>query len=1447
MDAEQSLRAFACQMAPLPRRVSVAGKARLAKISEKAKSKKPVVDGAATDVEEDAPQSIPFVNYPDTLKPMRYDDDIFRTRPEYQPYVLRKPREKPLDPEVDDLVAYIYSGYSDNAGSTRTEIFMYGSTIDGETLCLRMNDFLPYCYVALPTEYLEVYTSAEDQIRLTRTLHRHLAMALKRFVNENEDLRRRFGMKYKDRPMLEALSLESELDHYLQDARDLKMYNRETRRLLKITAAEPSLIPYIKELLWFPEGWDFERCSVCQFNCRYGVQERDRPEPVLKHHKNCPAVIHESCAALHGEQRKAQSYLDLKWFSDCHYCTGYYSRIRLSKAGSQELEFKSLRDSIYGENEVHLYHDWISDFRKETEEYGKPLGRPLAVAMDDWLLRARIEKHGHMPQPSSFTVYSADIPYTSRAMADRKIAYSWIRVPARRWTRVQNKHSKTLAGVEAMCFWKNVFPHECSQMPEMLQMSLDEEMWTMGAKCRHEKDSLLQVPMAITNSRTGESKAVLFALGKLPETLGGNQVFSFPYETEEEMLEAERQMIREVCIFSAMVMANVVMTYNGTNFDIPYFIRRGMVLGVAEVRSFLSWRRGSEGDTRWRQDVLRGREITRITIKGVFFFDVYYWALKKLNGAELQTYELGTVAWLILRQKKNDVDASRTGVYQRTEAGRIILGSYAVQDVMLVQRICDTKKLLQSLFTEAAMLGVTPQDNCECGNNMLMGIALFRYATLEFFKEIGMMCVFPTPRKMLTHPDDKPDKYTGAVVIEPKRGYYRRPVATLDYSSLYPSIMREKNLCQSTFVPQEIIDWYNLTKEQFWQRPKHVFHEGRIEELEDDSNPRFLSPDTYYGFIPRFQKFMTDERKRVRSRAGGFESRLQTNVARLKNESLSAPEEETLKAENRVLENELAVIDVTQNSYKTLSNSVYGLMGLERSTYYRRAIAETITLTGQYAIMSGKTLAESHFTKANGYAGNLKVIYGDTDSIMCVLDDCDYEDHTGYLFSMMFALSAMIKKRFTVLDMQPEKLYLVYKLSGKKNYMGVKMDLTGTISTDIKGFKFKKKISSLIQRETCKYIYEEGLVGGDIDDAVAFVQKQLLRIHDREASIHDLAASGCFSKSFLGTTSHNGPMAAAQRMYDRTGQVVQTTERLRYIILEDESSITGRDCSNKNARAEQALYAEFNNLPYDAEHYKQDLIKTVIPLLLHLVPEKRGGHDEALLKKLLLNHPRLRAKSRRAVTSESTLVKAFSFGGIQATTVSSTCSECGGVVERGSLGGAAARPLKRPYVQVECESADASVGNKRPRDAPDDAMSKRRQMNDGAPCVPEPPTRLEKMIAEFRARRADTGSYIINHLEQNPEEEIIMQCAGEASKFVLCSACIRGDNGDLPKLHRDKYNRVFQEMVTRWNECSGCTYGLISGTSLTNCINDNCPNWDKRRKATKAYLSESRVLCELYD
>lgn len=57
------------------------------------------------------------------------------------------------------------------------------------------------------------------------------------------------------------------------------------------------------------------------------------------------------------------------------------------------------------------------------------------------------------------------------------------------------------------------------------------------------------------------------------------------------------------------------------------------------------------------------------------------------------------------------------------------------------------------------------------------------------------------------------EQYEGATVIEPKKGYYDAPIATLDFSSLYPSIMMAHNLCYTTLLDKPTVDRLGLVKD----------------------------------------------------------------------------------------------------------------------------------------------------------------------------------------------------------------------------------------------------------------------------------------------------------------------------------------------------------------------------------------------------------------------------------------------------------------------------------------------------------------------------------------------------------------------------------------------------------------------------------------------------------
>lgn len=128
------------------------------------------------------------------------------------------------------------------------------------------------------------------------------------------------------------------------------------------------------------------------------------------------------------------------------------------------------------------------------------------------------------------------------------------------------------------------------------------------------------------------------------------------------------------------------------------------------------------------------------------------------------------------------------------------------------------------------------------------------------------------------------DGYEGATVIEPIRGYYTDPIATLDFSSLYPSIMIAHNLCYTTLIKSPVMkDKYGLTNDQVTNTP---------------AGNTFVKTSVRRGLLPLILESLLSERKRT------------------KNE-LKNTKDPVMKA----------VLDGKQLALKISANSVYGFTG----------------------------------------------------------------------------------------------------------------------------------------------------------------------------------------------------------------------------------------------------------------------------------------------------------------------------------------------------------------------------------------------------------------------------------------------------------------------------------------------------------------------------------------
>lgn len=68
------------------------------------------------------------------------------------------------------------------------------------------------------------------------------------------------------------------------------------------------------------------------------------------------------------------------------------------------------------------------------------------------------------------------------------------------------------------------------------------------------------------------------------------------------------------------------------------------------------------------------------------------------------------------------------------------------------------------------------------------------------------------------------------------------------------------------------------------------------------------------------------------------------------------------------------MLDIKQKCYKLVANSIYGCLGFSVSRFYSRPLAALITKKGRDSLIAAKDIVSKR--------GGVKVIYGDTDSLM---------------------------------------------------------------------------------------------------------------------------------------------------------------------------------------------------------------------------------------------------------------------------------------------------------------------------------------------------------------------------------------------------------------------------------------------------------------------------------
>jgi DNA polymerase delta subunit 1 len=159
------------------------------------------------------------------------------------------------------------------------------------------------------------------------------------------------------------------------------------------------------------------------------------------------------------------------------------------------------------------------------------------------------------------------------------------------------------------------------------------------------------------------------------------------------------------------------------------------------------------------------------------------------------------------------------------------------QDAYLPQRLMDKLMCFINYTEMARVTGVPFKDLLSRGQQIKVVSQLYRAAG-----EAGY--IIPAIKS-----DASGEQYEGATVIEPTRGYYDVPIATLDFASLYPSIMMAHNLCYTTLLDKSTIDRLKLVEgEDYVHTPNNGMLHSVTRQQIADRQTTLLRPSYGKGY-----------------------------------------------------------------------------------------------------------------------------------------------------------------------------------------------------------------------------------------------------------------------------------------------------------------------------------------------------------------------------------------------------------------------------------------------------------------------------------------------------------------------------------------------------------------------------------------------------------------------
>ncbi|TID23937.1 hypothetical protein CANINC_003098 [Pichia inconspicua] len=737
------------------------------------------------------------------------------------------------------------------------------------------------------------------------------------------------------------------------------------------------------------------------------------------------------------------------------------------------------------------------------------------------------------------TVTFDNLQYLLRMMVDCQITgMSWLTCPAGKYTFVDEQKKVSTCQLEVNINFEDLISHKPEgqylSMAPLRVLSFDIECaGRKGIFPEPEIDSVIQIANVV--SKVGENVPFVrnvFTV-KSCSPIVGSEVFSF--DEEADMLMAWRDFI-------VKVDPDVIIGYNIVNFDLPYLINRAKTLKLERFPFFgrLVHSRQEIKDSVFSSRAYGTRESKVINTEGRMQLDLLQFIQREFK---LRSYTLNAVSSHFLGEQKEDVHHSViTDLQNGDSETRRRLAVYCLKDAFLPLRLMEKLMCLVNYTEMARVTGVPFSYLLSRGQQIKVISQLFR-------KCLDLNIVIPNMRS-----ENVNEEYEGATVIEPKRGYYDVPIATLDFASLYPSIMMAHNLCYTTLLSKKTIERLELK-------------EG-VDYTKTPNGDCFIKSHKRKGILPTILQELLSARKQAKSD--------------LKNET------DPFKKQ---------VLNGRQLALKISANSVYGFTGATIGKLPCLAISSSVTAFGREMIEATKQAVQEKYCIKNGFEYDAEVIYGDTDSVMVKFGFSDLKK----CMSLGEEAAEYVSKLFIdPIKLEFEKVYFPYLLINKKRYAGLYWTNPNKFDKmDTKGIETVRRDNCRLVQNVITRVLELILEDRNVEEAEEYVKQTIADLLQNKVDLSQLVISKQLSRQDYANKQPHVELAERMRKRD-AGSAPNVGDRVAYVIIKTA-------VGDKNyEKSEDPLYVLENSLPIDTKYYLDNqLSKPLTRIFEPILGDKR--------------------------------------------------------------------------------------------------------------------------------------------------------------------------------------------------------------------------------------------------